>query len=748
MDVCAEKTVTAGAPFPLGATLTSTGVNFSVHADGDFADDGSSPVSLCLMDEGGHERRIPLRERSQGVWHVFVPGVRAGQRYGYRSTVVDPAKLLLDPYARAVTTTDYDLTAASTIGADTAGIVPAGIVTAPVSARSATPCVPWEHTVIYEGHVKGMTAQHPLIPREIRGTYAGLAHPAFIDHLVSLGITALELLPVHAHADEPLLRRLGRPNYWGYSTLSFFALHPGYASQPGAEREEFAAAVDALHAAGIEVLLDVVFNHTCEGGRQDPIWLSLRGLAPSMYLPATRDLTGTGNTLDAHHLATVRLVTDSLRYFAKTFQVDGFRFDLAPVLGRPSGSLFDPRSGLLTAIVADPLLRDRKLIAEPWDATGDGYSLGRFGPDWAEWNDEFRDTARDYWRGAAGVRELAYRLAGSEDLFAGRQPWASINLVTAHDGFTLRDLVSYQEKHNEANGQHNTDGSDNNRSSNYGLEGDGDPDTPLPDEILQLRARQARNLAATLLLATGTPMISAGDELWRTQRGNNNAYSTDGPLTWIDWSATDVMSSGPATTLDSGPTTRGAQDRPGVGVPAQSDAGVPAAAHPVPDSRHHQVAADMLAFFRHVLAIRAAAPALHQGSFFSGRTPHGGEGAPDLGWFDADGTAMTHDDWFAHERRTVLVWFDGREVYSHGPRGRAVSDDSWMLLLHANPEPATVTLPGLPYGDEYLPVIDTDSPTGMPADTAPLSCGVPVTVPGRTVWLLRARERGAERGRT
>lgn len=702
---------TSGQPYPLGATAMAGGTNFAVVADGVLTDDGEPPVTLCLVDESGAERHIPLQQRTAGVWHVFVPGVAAGQCYGYRSAAHDPSKLLLDPYARRVDRTDYDLAAAATPGADTSGLVPLGIVTGTTVPVAAGPGVPWEHTVIYEAHVKGLTMRHPGIPSHLRGSYAGVGHPAMIEHLTSLGVTTVELLPVHAHADEPLLAAASRHNYWGYSTLSYFAVHPGYASTPGAEMAEFAQMVDALHGAGLEVVLDVVYNHTCEGGPRDPVMLSWRGLSSGYYLPAGHDLTGTGNTLDPAPLASVRLVTDSLRYFATDFGVDGFRFDLAPVLGRPAGGPFDPGATLLTAIAADPVLRTRKLIAEPWDATAEGYALGRFGADWAEWNDRFRGSVRDFWRGASGVKDLAYRLAGSEDFFADRAPWASINFVTAHDGFTLRDVVSYARKHNEANGQGGADGTTDNRSANYGCEGDtqqdearpgadrGDAARAVPAEIVAVRTRQARNLAATLLLATGTPMICAGDELWRTQHGNNNAYAIDSPDVWLDWSFLDGEAAG----------------------------------HP---------ATGMLAFFRRVIGLRASAPALHQGNFFSGRSPHDGDGVADLKWFTESGRPMSDAEWFDDSRRTLMVWFDGNDIRGHGPLGDRLTDDSWLIVLHAAESPTVVTLPGLPYGDRYTLVLDTDRPTGEPASDEPVDCGSPVKMPARTLWLLRAHRPG------
>ena len=678
-----------GQPFPLGATVAGRGTNFAVLAD------GAESVDLCLVDAVGREQPIAMQDRRYGIWHTFVPGVRAGQRYGYRVVGRDRSKLLLDPYARRVDTTDYDLLAVSAAGTDTLGKAPLGVVVEPVTVGPYRPQVPWEHTIIYEAHVAGLTRLHPDVPAAIRGTYAGLAHPAVVEHLKRLNITSVQLLPVHAHSAEPGLHATGRRNYWGYSTLSYFAVHPGYASAPGQELVEFAAMVDTLHAAGIEVILDVVYNHTCEGGPELPVQLSWRGLAPdTYYLPPGHDITGTGGTVDPRSLAVVRMVTDSLRYWATDLGVDGFRFDLASVLGRPGGGPFDAGSALLTAIAADPVLSRTKLIAEPWDATGEGYAVGRFGTQWAEWNDRFRDSIRDFWRGVGGVRELGYRLSGSEDLYGGnRGPWASVNFVTAHDGFTLRDLVSYQNKHNEANGEKNRDGTDNNRSANHGVEG------PTDDPgIRALRARQARNLAATMLLSTGTPMLLMGDEMWRTQEGNNNAYCQDNAISWVDWS--DVT------------------DRP--------------------DDDLTTEAARMLAFVRRTTDLRAEAPALRQGEFFEGRAPVGGDGVPDLVWFSPSGQRMTDADWFDGQRRTLQMWLDGRDVRGHNSTGALLTDHSWLLVLHADPKPIEITLPGPPYGEAYSPVLDTGSPTGDPLDPTPLSAGVEVTMPGRTLWLLRA----------
>ena len=664
--------------------MSARGTNFAIEAD------GAESVDLCLVDALGSERVIPMQDRRYGIWHTFVPGVRAGQRYGYRVNARDRSKILLDPYARRVDTTEYDLMAASAPGMDTLGRVPLGIVvdsgrSESQRVESPKPRIPWEHTVIYEAHVAGLTRLHPGIPAALRGTYAGVAHPAIIDHLKRLSVTALELLPVHAHAAEPGLHATGRKNYWGYSTLSYFAVHPGYASTPGQELAEFAAMVDTLHAAGIEVILDVVYNHTCEGGPDLPVELSWRGLAPdTYYLPAGRDITGTGLTVDPRSLTVVRMITDSLRYWATELGVDGFRFDLASVMGRPGGGPFDPDSALLTAIAADPVLAECKLIAEPWDATGEGYAVGRFGAQWAEWNDRFRDSVRDFWRGAAGIRDIAYRLSGSEDLYGNRGPWASVNFVTAHDGFTLRDVVTYENKHNDANGERNRDGTDNNRSANYGTEGPTDDPA-----IREIRARQARNIAATALLSTGTPMLLMGDEIWRTQRGNNNAYCQDNEVSWVDWTGSAEQ-------------------------------------------------AAMLAFVRRTTALRAEAPALRQGEFFEGRAPAGGDGVADLVWFGPGGGQLSDADWFDGRRRTLQMWLDGRDVRGRSPVGEPSVDNSWLLVLHADPEPIEITLPGPPYGEAYTPVLDTASPTGEPADPSPLSAGVEVTMPGRTLWVFRA----------
>jgi isoamylase len=572
---------------------------------------------------------------------------------------------------------------------DSLGAVPLSVVTSPGGPPTgAKPETPFEETVIYELHVRGFTMQHPDVPEHQRGTYLGLVYPSVVDYLVRLGVTAVELLPVHAFIDEPPLLRSGRHNFWGYSTLGFFAPHPGYASEPGREIAEFRTMVAGLHAAGIEVLLDVVFNHTCEGSVYGTT-LSFRGLdAPAYYLLDDAgmdvDLTGCGNTLDPGSPTVVRMVCDSLRYFATEFGVDGFRVDLASALGRPDGGEFHPNTPLLTAIVCDPVLARCKLIAEPWDATALGYQIGRFSPQWSEWNGRYRDAVRDFWRGAVDVRDLAYRLSGSEDLYAAntRRPWASINFVTAHDGFTLRDLVSYNEKHNEANGEGGADGTNDNRSWNCGVEGE----TTDP-AVLGLRDRQARNLLATLLLSTGTPMLCAGDERWRTQLGNNNPYCLDNETSWVDWTSSER-------------------------------------------------AVDMLAFARRLISLRAGSPALRQPQFFDGRPTRSGE--PDLVWFRPDGKPMTDEDWFDQSRRTMGMWIDGSESLSRNRDGELVADDSWLLLLHAGDSPIEITLPAARYGSQFEPVLDSGTARGVPADETPLRPGSTQVVPPRTLWLLRA----------
>ncbi|HEV7452633.1 MAG TPA: glycogen debranching protein GlgX [Pseudonocardiaceae bacterium] len=687
-----------GRPFPLGAHPEGGGVRFAV------ASAVAEAVEVCLLSPDGAELRVPLTERTFGVWHGLLPGLGPGQRYGYRvhgpwdpahGLRCNPAKLLVDPYARRIEGTVTNLQVAlgyqdnpggPRSDVDSLGSVPVSVVTAPGGPPTGTrPDVPWEQTVIYELHVRGFTHTHPQVPPEHRGTYLGLAHPAVISYLTDLGVTAVELLPVSAFCDEPPLLRTGSRNYWGYSPLALLAVHPGYAAVPGAEVEEFRTMVAAMHAAGIEVIVDVVANHTCEGDVDGPT-LAYRGLdARAYYLD--HDLTGCGNTLDAGSPTVIRLVTDALRYWAGELGVDGFRFDLASVLGRPRGGPFDPGGPLLTAIAADPLLCTRKLIAEPWDATADGYRVGGFPADFSEWNGRYRDVVRDFWRGIPGVSELASRLAGSSDLYTagGRRPWASVNFVTAHDGFTLRDLVSYNRKHNDANGENGADGTDDNRSWNCGVEGETDDPA-----VRKLRARQARNLLATLVLSTGTPMLLAGDERWNTQGGNNNPYLLDDETSWLDWS---------------------------------------------PDPEN-DTADTLTAFTRRLLALRNTTPALRQPEFFEGRTTP--TTTPDLVWFRPDGLPMELDDWQGGHRQTLGMWIDGTDVRSHPPQP---ATDSWLIVMHAGANPIAVTLPGPECGEHYVPVLDTGSPDGVPTRRRSRQPGSRMTVPARTLLVFRAVRR-------
>ncbi|MGW6568726.1 glycogen debranching protein GlgX [Streptomyces sp. NPDC054975] len=708
-----------GAPTPLGARCRVgpdgvAGTNFALWAG------GAEAVELCLFDRDGTERRLPLTELTHEIWHGFVPGVGAGQRYGFRvhgrwdpwtGARWNPAKLLLDPYARAVDG-DFALPpeayghvrdwpqqhVADTVrdDRDSAPHVPKGVVVLDDDdwADDRRPKTPWPDSVIYELHVKGFTKLHPGIPEELRGTYAGLAHPAAVEHLVRLGVTAVELLPVHQFAHEDHLLRRGLRNYWGYNSIGYFAPHAGYSSSgtTGQQVGEFKRMVRALHAAGIEVILDVVYNHTAEAGELGPT-LSLKGIDNRGYYrlqsDARRyaDYTGCGNTLHVVQPQVLRLITDSLRYWVTEMGVDGFRFDLAAALARSMHDV-DMLSPFLAVIAQDPVLRRVKLIAEPWDVGNGGYQVGAFPPLWTEWNDRYRDAVRDFWRGALpDVRDLGYRLSGSSDLYAwgGRRPYASVNFVTAHDGFTLRDLVTYERKHNEANGEGNRDGTNDNRAWNCGAEGETD------DPAVQgLRLRQLRNMLTTLLLSTGVPMLVAGDEMGRTQGGNNNPYCQDNEVSWLDWS------------LPEDPGRR-----------------------------------ELLALTRRLLALRHRHPVLRRRAFFSGR-PQGADGLRDLAWFTADGTEMTESDWYA-PAATLGLYLSGRDIPGRDERGEQVTDDSFLAILHAGPHPAEYRLPGPPWAASYALVLDTALEDQTHAPETVYAGGATVTVGARSVWLLRVR---------
>ncbi|AOW94454.1 glycogen debranching enzyme GlgX [Rhodococcus sp. WMMA185] len=691
-----------GSPFRLGAQVTDEGTRFAVHAP------DAELVQVCLISRAGEETRIDLTERTYGIWHGVVAGVGAEQEYGYRAHGpwdptngfrFNPAKLLIDPWARRMTGKlgDHEALVSHTgdpfgdpSRRDSLGHTPLSVVTAETTPTSGPRIErPWEETVVYELHVGSFTARHPDVPSRYRGTYLGLAEPAVIGHLVRLGVTAVELLPVQAYLTEATVRLRGMRNHWGYSTAGFFAPHPGYAVEPGAEIAEFRFMVDALHAAGIEVILDVVYNHTCEqdvGG----ISVSWRGLdAPGYYLLDTAgrdiDLTGCGNTIDAYSPIAVRMIGDSLRYWAQDMGVDGFRFDLASALGRPGGGDFDPRAPVFSSITQDPVLSRCKLIAEPWDATPHGYHVGDFEAQWSEWNDQYRNTVRRFWNGDTGVRDLASRIAGSEDLFAARRPWASINFVTAHDGFTAADLVSYSRKHNEANGDGDRDGADHNDSVNHGVEG------PTKDPaIIAARSRHVRALLATLTLSTGTPMLTSGDEFGHTLGGNNNAYCVP-----------EHTASGDAWPLDW-------------------------------DTRDET----LTAFVSRALFLRRAAPALRQPEFFSGR--HTPTGRPDLVWFGADGREMDDHGWHDESRRTLQAWIDGSDCRSHTEDGSALTDDSRLLVFHSG-GPAHVTL-GCPewfYG-LLLTEFDSTSPDGAPTPGGPISGDSTIALSGPTLLVFRA----------
>jgi glycogen debranching enzyme GlgX len=680
-----------GQHAPLGATVLDDATNFAVWAP------RASRVELCLFDDSGAENRLALTERSLGVWHGRVPGVGHGRRYGFRArgrwdphagARFNPAKLLLDPYARAVSG-GYDPRELTYAERDSAPYVPRSVVVADdfAWAGERRPAVPWSDTVLYELHVKGFTRRHPDVPEELRGTYAGLAHPAVVGYLTDLGVTAVELLPVHQFVSEPRVSARGLTNYWGYNSIGFFAPHNAYSASGdrGQQVAEFKQMVQALHAAGIEVILDVVYNHTAEGPPNGPT-LSFRGYDDGAYYRQLQgtysDVTGCGNTLDATTQQTLTLIMDSLRYWVEQMHVDGFRFDLAPALTR-NAQRVDLRGPFLSAVGQDPLLRGVKLIAEPWDATPEGYSLGSFPPPWWEWNDRFRDTVRDFWRGGAdSVRDLGYRLSGSSDLYAddGRLPYSSVNFVTAHDGFTLRDLVSYEQRHNDANGEGGRDGSPDNRSWNCGVEGEtADP------QVRALRLRQAANLVSTLLLATGVPMLVAGDERGRTQRGNNNPYCQDNEISWLDWT-------------------------------------------------HDPDWAPLHALTRRLVRLRREHPVLRQRRFFVGRPVVEG-GRKDLTWMHPNGREMTEADWYDTGLRTLGLFLAGDAIRARGERGETLKDDSFLLWLHAGDRPGAVTLPGL--SPAYTEVVRTDRLDGAcaPARHDP---GRRLEMSGHSVLLLRA----------
>ncbi|MEU0567517.1 glycogen debranching protein GlgX [Nonomuraea sp. NPDC005983] len=701
------RDVWPGEPYPLGGTWDGVGTSFSVFSE------VAEGVELCLFQDDGSEERVDLPEVDGFVWHGYLPGVMPGQRYGYRvhgpydpprGLRCNPAKLLLDPYAKAIdgeltwneALFPYYFTDPSRMNkADSARFVPKNVVVNPFFewGNDRPPRTPYHQTVIYEAHVRGLTMRHPSVPEELRGTYAGVGHPAVIDHLLSLGVTAVELMPVHHYMPEHFLVARGLTNYWGYNTMAYLAPHGAYSSagSRGEQVLEFKAMVRALHEAGIEVILDVVYNHTAEGDHMGPT-LGFRGIDNAAYYRLHDgdrryylDYTGCGNSLNVRSPHALQLIMDSLRYWVLEMHVDGFRFDLASALARELHDV-DRLSAFFDLIQQDPVISQVKLIAEPWDVGPGGYQVGNFPPLWTEWNGKYRDIVRDFWRGThSALPEFASRLTGSADLYAssGRRPVASINFVTCHDGFTLTDLVSYDRKHNEDNGEDNRDGTDDNRSWNCGAEG------PVEDPgIVRLRHRQRRNFLTTLFLSQGVPMLSHGDEMGRTQRGNNNAYCQDNEIAWIDWSML----------------------------------------HTEPD---------LLQFVRSLSRLRREHPVFQRRRFFQGRHPE--DGKRDLVWLTPGGREMTAGDWHTGYAKSLIVYLNGEAITEPGPRGERIADDSFLLLINAHHEDMTFTLPGEEFGASWLPVLDTNDDSfaddRLPDEKRP--AGALVAVTSRSIQVLR-----------
>jgi isoamylase len=702
-----------GSAYPLGASFDGGGTNFAIFSE------VAERIELCLFDDDGPgmkttETRVDLPERNGLVWHGYLPRIGPGQRYGYRvhgpyqpeaGLRCNPAKLLLDPYAKAVDgriAWDEALFSyrfgdpTSRNDADSAPFAMTSVVANPFFDWSDDrPLrIPYNETVIYEAHVKGMTMRHPGIPEDVRGTYAGLAHPAMIRHLRQLGVTAVELMPVHQFVHDSTLSERGLSNYWGYNTIGFFAPHNDYAcfGTRGEQVLEFKTMVRTLHRAGIEVILDVVYNHTAEGNHLGPT-LSFRGIDNQAYyrlVPGDPqhyyDTTGTGNSFNVRHHESLRLIMDSLRYWVTEMHVDGFRFDLASALAREFHSV-DRLAAFFDLVNQDPIVSQVKLIAEPWDVGEGGYQVGGFPPLWTEWNGRYRDTVRDFWRGEpASLGEFASRFTGSSDLYEadGRRPLASINFVTAHDGFTLHDLVSYNEKHNEANGEGNRDGESHNRSWNHGAEGPTDD-----SEIRILRERQKRNFIATLLLSQGVPMIAHGDELGRTQQGNNNVYCQDDELSWIDWA----------------------------------------------DARENEVLTE---FTARLVAMRKAHPVFRRQRFFQSRAIRGSS-INDIAWLRPDGQQMSDDDWNGGRAQSLAIFLNGEGIPDRDEVGERVIDDSFLLLVNASPHQMTFTLPDQDYGRVWEVVVDTADPLLAHARRRASGPGERQRVPGRTMRVLQRR---------
>jgi isoamylase len=697
-------TVWPGSAYPLGATYDGNGTNFALFSE------SATKIELCLFDDDRVETRYELTEVDAYVWHGYLPQVQPGQRYGYRvhgeydpeqGLRSNPNKLLLDPYAKATTgiieweqaVFSYNFgDPLSRNDEDSAPHTMLGVVINPYFdwAGDRHPKTPYSDTFIYEAHVKGLTMLHPGIPEDQRGGYGAVGHPVMIEHYQKLGVTAVELMPVHQFVNDSALVDKGLNNYWGYNTIGFFAPHSGYASngELGQQVQEFKGMVRSLHDAGIEVILDVVYNHTAEGNHLGPT-LSMRGIddkayyrhvdgSPEYYM----DYTGTGNSLNVGHPHSLQLIMDSLRYWVTEMHVDGFRFDLASTLAREFYDV-DKLSTFFELVQQDPVVSQVKLIAEPWDVGPGGYQVGNFPPQWTEWNGKYRDTVRDFWRGEhSTLGEFAERLTGSADLYehSGRRPVASINFVTAHDGFTLADLVSYNEKHNDANGEDNNDGESHNRSSNFGVEG------PTDDpHVLEMRSRQQRNFLTTLLISQGVPMLLHGDEIGRTQQGNNNGYAQDTELSWIHWDKADLP---------------------------------------------------LMEFTAAIAHLRREHPTFRRSRFFDGRPVRRSEGAPlpDIGWLSPNGNEMTEEDWDSGFGRSIGVFLNGDGIRGRDMRGERITDSNFLIILNAHDESVEFTLPQGEFSPAWEIVVDT---AGAGVSTDPRMAGTTITAQAVSALILR-----------
>lgn len=701
-----------GSMYPLGASYDGAGVNFALYSQ------VAQKVELCLFDEYDAETRIEMTEQNSYVWHNYIPGLQPGQRYGYRvygpydpmhGLRCNPNKLLLDPYAKAIEgnidgdeslfsywfKSPDDTSAMNDL--DSAAHTMKSAVINPYFdwGNDQHPYISYHDSVIYEAHVRGMTNLNMDVPPDIRGTYAGLAYPSVIEYLKKLGITAIELMPIHQFVNDSFLQEKGLSNYWGYNTIGFFAPHNAYSSsgERGEQVNEFKSMVKAYHHAGMEVILDVVYNHTAEGNHMGPT-LSFKGIDNASYYRLVEgdqqyyfDTTGTGNSLLMRSPHTLQLITDSLRYWVTEMHVDGFRFDLAATLARQFQEV-DKLSAFFDIVEQDPIISRVKLIAEPWDLGSGGYQVGGFPSSWSEWNGRYRDTVRDFWRSQPStLPEFASRLMGSSDLYQvnGRRPVASVNFITAHDGFTMNDLVSYNEKHNEANGEGNRDGESNNRSWNCGVEGP----TNIPD-VNDLRQRQMRNMFATLLFSQGIPMICGGDEVARTQQGNNNAYCQDNEISWTNWH------------LDKGRK-------------------------------------ELLAFVSKLIHLRLDHPVLHRRRFFTGREPGDDSNMiPQVEWFDHTGSIMDMDDWQNTHAFSMMVYLNGSDIPEVDWYGNRMVDNDFILIFNAHYEPIMFTLPDERYGRKWQLVVDTHNPDGPELS---YEAGFMITAQSRSFLMLMSDQK-------